>query len=426
MARAGAGFPVPQALRRWRVIVGSALLLLAACERRPEPVPPVSVPETTVRDSAGVRVVRAGFASDSLGPLLTVLDTVLDGANAEQDGVIGLVAVQPLSDTSLVVFSAGGPSLLRYDGRPMRASPIGTTGTAPGMYGSRATVLPFARDTLVLWDAEAGRVSWITPTGLQMHALVEYSLSRLGTVSGVWTDGTIIGMTAISAGEQQPGMSRAPSALLRFTPTGALRDTLVAFRGAERVVQVGRAGGPREVAPVRAVSVPFGRSTLWTVGLSSVLLLDTEACHVERRDSTGALVLRLDFACAVETVTDADRAQFLAEVLSSARSPSDSAVRRRFVEDATFPPSKPTASALLTDAWDRIWIRLPVQRLSDDWRWWVFEADGTPITTLRVAREWRIAGVQARDLLVAATERDDAPPVVARLALPDVLHRTPD
>jgi hypothetical protein len=424
MARTRVGFPVPHSSWWRRVLVGGALLSLqAGCERRPEPVPPASVPETAVRDSAGVRVVRAGFASDALGPLLTVLDTVLDGANAEQDGVIGLVAVQPLSDTSLVVFSASGPMLLRYDGRPMRASPIGTTGTAPGMYGSRATVLPYTRDTLVLWDADAGRVSWITSTGLHMHALVDYSLSRLGTVSGVWPDGTMIGMTAVPPGEQQPGVSRAPSALLRFTPTGALRDTLVAFRGVERVVQVGRAGGPREVAPVRAVSVPFGRSTLWSVGTASVLLLDTEGCEVERRDSTGALVLRLDLACAVETVTEADRAQFLAEILSSARSRSDSAVRRRFVEDATFPPSKATASGLLTDAWDRIWIRLPVQGLTDDWRWWVFDADGTPITTLRVGRDWRIASVQAQTLLVVATERDDAPPVVARLALPDVLHR---
>jgi hypothetical protein len=178
--------------------------------------------------------------------------------------------------------------------------------------------------------------------------------------------------------------------------------------------------------PVRAVNVPFGRSTLWAVGQQSVLLLDTEGCRVERRDSMGGLTMRLDFACAVEAVTDADRQQFLQEVLSTARSGSDSAVRRRFVEDATFPPSKATASGLLTDAWDRIWVRLPVQSLSDDWRWLVFDADGTPITAVQVGRDWRIASVQRTDLLVVATDRDDAPPVVARLSLPAVLQRSPD
>lgn len=418
---------VTRALRRCALLgVGALVGLQAACERRPAPVPPAEVPETVVRDSAGVRVVRAGFAADSLGPLLTVLDTLLNGADAEQEGVIGLVAVQPLSDTSLVVFSAAGPSLLRYDGRPLRGSPLAARGTAPGTHGSRATVLPYGRDTLVLWDAEAGRVSWITPAGLRMHVPVAYPLSRLATVSGVWRDGTVIAMTALPPGEQQPGVSRAPSALLRFAADGALRDTVIIFRGVERVVQVARVGGALDVTPVRAVNVPFGRSTLWTVGQASVLLLDTEGCHVERRDSTGALTLRLDLTCAVEAVTDADRDQFLREVLSTARSRSDSTVRRRFVEEATFPPSKPTASGLLTDPWERIWVRLPVNGLADDWRWWVFEADGTPLSTLQVGREWRIASVQSTDLLVVSTEREDAPPVVARLALPTVLHRPRD
>jgi len=410
---------------RWcaRLGVGALVCLQAACERRPEPMPPASAPETVVRDSAGVRVVRAGFAADASGPLLAVLDTLLDGADPEHEGTIGLVAVQPFSDSSLVLFSAAGPSLLRYDGRPLRGAPVGEAGPDPGMYGARATVLPYGRDTLVLWDPAASRVSWFTSQGLSVHAVLEYPRARLGAVSGVWRDGTVIGMTAVPPGEQQPGVSRSPSALLRFAPGGALRDTLVVFRGAERVVQVAGVGGMREMAPVRAVNVPFGRSTLWTVGASSVLLLDTEGCHVERRDLTGALTLRLDLACAVEAVTDTDRERFLGEVLSTARSRSDSSVRRQFVDDATFPPSKATASGLLTDAWDRIWVRLPVNGLADDWRWWVFEADGTPITTLQVGREWRIASVQDRDLLVVATDREDAPPVVARLSLPAVLHQ---
>jgi hypothetical protein len=411
-------------VRRWCALlcVGALGPLQAGCERRPAPVPPAETPDVVVRDSAGVRVVRAGFASDSLGPLLAVRDTLLNGADSAQAGVIGVVAVQPLAESSLVVLSAAGPSLLRYDGRPLRGAPMAVSGTAPGTFGSRATVLPYGRDTLVLWDANAGRVSWLTATGLFLHAQLSYPLSRLGTVSGVWRDGTVVGMTASPPGEQQAGVSRVPSALLRFGSDGALRDTLITFRGVERVVQVGRAGGALDVAPRRAVSVPFGRSTLWTVGPSSVLLLDTEGCRVERWDATGALVLRLELTCAVEAVTEADRARFLNEVLASARSRSDSTVRRRLVEEATFPPTKPTASGLLTDDWNRIWVRLPVREVTDDWRWWVFAADGTPLTSVRIARAWQIARVQATDLLVVSADRADAPPVVARLVLPAALR----
>jgi hypothetical protein len=182
--------------------------------------------------------------------------------------------------------------------------------------------------------------------------------------------------------------------------------------------------GPTHM-PVRSVSVPFGRTTLWTVGHDAILLLDTEGCQVERRDAAGALTLRLDVGCAVEAVTERDRAQFLAEVLETARSRADSTVRRRFVEEATFPPAKATASGLLTDAWGRIWVRRPVEATGDDWRWLVFDDDGTPAGTLRLARRWRIAHVGARDLLAVAADEDDAPPVVARFPLSAPLQRAP-
>ncbi len=416
--------------RAWRALSSSALALalLIACERggtRGGDAVDTAAPALQVRDSAGVRVVRAGFASTDTGAVLRMLDTLLDGARPEHEGVVGLTGVQPLSDSSLVVFSASGPSLLRFPARGASPLVIGRSGSAPGEHGSRAVLLPYAPDTLLLWDADAMRLMRVTAEGIGDAVSIGDSTSRLATVSGVLRDGSVIGATIVPLAAQQPGLSRAPAALVRFGADGLFVDTLVRFRGPERVVQLGRGGGDADEARVRAQSVPFGRATLWTVGRESVLLLDTEACHVERRDAEGTLRLRLDFACTIEAVSAADREQFLAEVLASARSRADSSVRRRFVAEATFPPAKATASGLLTDAWERIWVRLPVRGVTDDWRWQVYEADGTPIAALQVGRRWRIAAVRSADLLVVDSERDDAPPVVARLALPEVLHRAP-
>ncbi len=378
------------------------------------------------RDSAGVRLVKAGFGRAPMdnAEQLRVLDTLLNASTPRGEALVGLSALQPLGDSSLVVFTTSVPALLRYAPGRERPDTFSHSGTAPGEYGARTAVLPYQLDTLLLWDWDAGRLTRITADGIgDTPVLLQYQLSRLASVSGAFLDGSVIGVAFSTPEEQDVGRSRTPAALVRFFPSGELRDTLVQFRGPERVVQKGRLPGRPDEQALRTLSVPFGRGTLWSIGTASVLLLDTEACHIERHDSTGTLVMRLDFTCAVEAVGEADRAAFLAEVLSSARSPSDSAVRQRFVDEATFPPSKSTASGLLTDAWDRIWLRLPPDTHPTLWIWWVFDADGTPRARFSLEKSYRIAAVRGRDALAVSADEDDALPVVVRLALPSALHR---
>jgi len=418
--------PVCMPARALNTLTTLALLFtVTACGRSPNGAD-APAPSTSVRDSAGIRIVTAGFLRDSLdaSELLTVIDTLLDGRRPEDEAVVGLVALQPLGDSSFVMFSESGPTLIRYAMQPGAApDTISHAGTEPGAYGPRATLLPFHHDTLLLWDRDAGRITRVTGDSLVAEVLLDYPLMRLASVSGAFLDGTPIGVTVALPVEQGAGVSRAPMSLLRFARDGAFRDTLAQVRGPERAVQIGRPGAAGDNIPVRSGSVPFGRTTLWTVGTNSVLLHDTESCHVARHDSTGALTMRLDFDCAIEAVTEQDRAQFLAEVLSTARSRSDSAIRRRFVEEASFPPAKSTASGLLTDPWDRIWVRLPVGSADDDWVWWVFDAEGVPMVRLGLSRQWRIAAVRERDLIAVQSDRADVPPVVVRMALPAALHR---
>lgn len=418
---------------RWHVLrvccalSAIAALLLSACER-PATEAVADAPPPQVRDSAGVRIVSAGFSRDEISAdeALTVGDTLLDGAIPATEAVVGVLSMQPLADSSLVLFSASEPLLLRFTsfGQNASADTLGAPATSAGAYSSRATLLPFHPDTLLLWDADAARLTRVTARGIGEAVTLEYDPRRLATVSGAWLDGTPIAVTVALPGEQGAGVSRAPMALLRFTPDGVFRDTLLHMRGPERAVVLGRSQGEPGV-PVRVANIPLGRTTLWTVGRDNVLVLDTEACHIARHDTTGAITFRLDFHCSIEAVTEEDRVRFTAEVLASARSRSDSAVRRRIASEASFPPAKSTASGLLTDQWDRIWLRLPVAGLSDDWVWWVFDSDGMPLTRLRLGRRWRIAAVRERDFIAVEADRDDAPPIVVRMALPAVLRHSP-
>ena len=419
-------FPAHMPARAIKTLSALALSCAAvACGSSPRAAD-TPAPSTSVRDSAGIRIVAGGFSRDALTPseLLTVIDTLLDGRRPDDEAVVGLVALQPIGDSSFVMFSESGPTLIRYSTRVGDPpDTIGHHGTEPGAYGPRATLLPFVRDTLLLWDRDAGRITRVTADSLLGEILLDYPMMRLAAVSGAFRDGTPIGVTVALPVEQGAGVSRAPMSLLRFAQNGAFRDTIAQVRGPERAVQIGRPGAVGDNTPVRSGSVPFGRTTLWTVGTSSVLLHDTEGCHVGRHDSTGVLSMRLDFNCSIEAVTEQDRAQFLAEVLSTARSRSDSAIRQRFVDEASFPPAKSTASGLLTDQWDRIWIRLPVESTNADWVWWVFDAEGVPMVRLGLARQWRIAAVRDNDLIAVQSDRTDVPPVVVRMALPAALHR---
>lgn len=418
---------VAHALRLGSAFVAIAALLLNGCER-PAPVATGTVLGPHVRDSSGVRIVSAGFSRDSLreDERLTARDTLLNGASPTGEAVVGVVALQPLADSFVVLFSESGPSLLRFSIPAGVRSPdtLGYAGTGPGAYSSRSTVLPYLPDTLLLWDAEPSRLSRVSAGGITDAFILNYEASRVATVSGAWRDGTPIGVTVAAPGEQRPGVSRAPMALLRFTADGQFRDTLVPLRGPERSILMGQSTVDKDV-PVRVGNVPFGRTSLWAVGSDNVLVLDTESCHINRYDSTRTLQLRVDFHCAIEAVTEQDKAAFLGEVMRTARSRSDSAVRTRMAREASFAPAKPTASGLLTDAWDRIWVRLPVRSATDDWVWWVFDRDGMPLTRVGIARQWRIAAIRDKDIIVVEAERDDAPPVVATMSLPPVLQRLP-
>jgi hypothetical protein len=337
--------------------------------------------------------------------------------------VVGLVSIQPLADSSLVFFSASEPALWRVPRAGDAPQRLGENAASIGALSARSLLLPYTPDTLLLWDAEAGRLTRVTADSLVAPRTLAYPIARLSTVSGALRDGSIIGVTITPPGEHALGHTRAPAALLRFADDGALLDTLTEFNGPERVVQAGRTSGEPDQRPMRAVSVPFGRASLWSIGRESVVLFDTEGCRIERFGSDGQLQQRLDIGCRVEAITERDKRQFLEEVLATAKSRADSTIRRRFVEQSTFPSTKATASGLLTDAWDRLWVRLPVRDLEEPWRWQVFDADGTPVATFRLGREWRIAAVRTRDVIVVANDREDAPPVVGVAQLPPGLQR---
>jgi hypothetical protein len=407
--------------------VGVVALLaaaLAACGPPPADETTDAVPATRVRDSAGVRLVAAGFVRTPLADdeRLGAPDTLLDAAR-DGDVFTGLAAVAFFDDGSLAAFSRSGPVLVRVvprDGAPPRVDTIATGGPAPGQVGEHGALLPRPGGGAWFHDHDAGRLAPVDTGGVGDGVLLDYPIAQLAAVEGAFADGTIIGYTIAPPDVQGTGLARAPAALLRFHPDGRLRDTLRTVRGPERIVQRGRLS--RSEAPtLRTGSVPYGRNTLVAVAPERLLLLDTEGCHVAWHDTTGTLVQRLDVRCTIELVTEQTRARFRAELLRTARSASDSLLRDRVARSASFPPTRATMAALRTDAAARAWLRLPSDADSTASVWWVFDADATPLARVGVPSPWEIVAIGRTSLVAAALDRDDMLPVVVRFPLPAVL-----
>jgi acetoin utilization deacetylase AcuC-like enzyme len=416
-------------MTRRALSLGLALAASAACAcgEAPPAGRADAVPATTVRDSAGVRIVASGFVRTALAAdeRLAVRDTLIDAAR-DGDAFTSLRSVQPLADGALLAWIADGSRLLRVgppaaDGR----RPVDTLAAAgPDVDGSGTLLLPYTGDTVLLWDGTAGRVQAVTAAGVARTVTPvlpdDASIAMIGAFAG----GAPVGYAVVPPEVQGTGLSRARAAVLRFSPDGARHDTVRAVRGPERVVQVGRRS--RSEAPqVRTGLVPYGRTTLVAVRPAGLLLLDTEGCHVEWRAPDGRLEQRLDLRCTVELVTDATREEYRAALLRTARSASDTLLRERVARNASLPPAKATMADLRTDRAGRAWLGLPADADSTASIWWVFAADATPLARVGVPRPWTLVAVEDSTAVAVMLERPDALPRVARLALPPALHPTP-
>jgi hypothetical protein len=346
-----------------------------------------AAPASTVRDSAGVRIVesvRPRLTADqawrlTAEPLLTIGVTEGDPGYQLSD-VVGAVRMP----SGLVVVADGGTQEIRVftaEGTLVRR--VGGRGEGPGEFSGLSGMGRGPSGALWAYDFTLRRISWLYPSDESLRSATLGPEPPVLSPVGALPDGSFVlkqlwGAQGV-ASATHTGLRRDPVAYVRFDPSGALLDTLALVPGREVVISL---EGDRGVMS----TPPFGRTSLGGILDGRVLIGSQTRFELEEWTPDGTLkrVLRLPDIDLRVTEEDIQR---YAEHRRSTASPGEEARVERELADVEVPELRPAYGELLVDGAGNLWIG----------RW---EADGSP------ARAWTVLDATGTWLVSVGTPSD--------------------
>lgn len=341
---------------------------------------------TTVRDSAGVRIVENGAAAArdtwSLGrEPVTEIGRVQGPEEYRFDRIRD---VERTSDGRIVVANFGDASLKLYgaDGGHLRTA--GGKGGGPGEFRYLSDLDLLAGDSIVAWDLRLERLSIFSPTG----EFVRSRPLRPPQEAGVLT---FVGLT----GGGTPVLYGATSAPAEG---GSFRRDLLVHRYDD-----GRAPGPRiarvpgdeqfrwdyEMRGKQAFLIlpyPFGTSTSLAVGEERVCVTTGGAYEVRCHGLAGELRTVVRQRHDRPTVAEEDVDRFVEDVVSGIeRKPFRERAEEAYRGLEGMPARRPSVDRLRIDERGNLWVREYRPRYEEgDRTWAVFGPDGRREATVGV------------------------------------------
>lgn len=339
----------------------------------------VEDPRVTRADSAGVEIVTTAEATWPEGeewrigdpPLLAVADSVLAIRRA--------AGITRLSSGEIVVADAGGRIVL-----------LDSSGAVTRTLASRVAGRPYrtlfwiaaAGDTVLAYDIADHRLvrypPAAAPTAIELRTVARSSFTPLRPL-GRFVSG---GIVAASGGSSFPfpgdeyEARRDSAVLLRYSPSGRVRDTLMILPWGETFGVPTRQGRRQMLVPM---PLPYGRTTSAATAGNQLYVGTGERYEIAVFDTTGALVRVVRVPVEPDSLTGAAADSYVARMRSRVP-PGDSVSADRALADALehapFPRRLPAYERVLVDSSGVIWVldAMPVTRESVTWR--VFAADG--------------------------------------------------
>lgn len=388
---------VYQFVRSLAVVILSPCLILAACSG---PGGGSAAPETTVRDSAGIRVVEnppPAFApSWKLEPLPVA--SIGDGMGDPALELHEVTDVVVLADGSIVIANAGTHEVRLYSpsGRPGPAA--GGPGEGPGEFMGEIQLACMPGDSILAYDWALRRA-----TVLDRHATVgrTIDLRHLDPnvdLRGVMSDGTLV--LSLRHLQLSEGLNADSVVFVRTDTRGSPIDWPGWARFSRLVLR--QFNGPPVID-----DLPFGPTGQAAAVGSGMIVLDGIAPQYVVRGDGGmpTMIVRWDALPATITQGMIDRFVDWDRTLERRYvSPTD---RERWLESIDFPAVAPATSGLVIDSNG---ARVFVEEWRPPWApgdaaWLVFAADGRMIARLEVPTGLDVLAVSGD--LVAGLERDD-------------------
>lgn len=348
--------------------------------------------QAQVRDSAGVRLVRASLTEATPRWTLAERPSLVAGSEdgppgAQLDRVRGALRT---ADGGVVVLSAGTHALVFFDraGRFVRAA--GGRGGGPGEFESPVSLARLRGDSLAVWDGGQRRLSVFGPDGTHARDVSVQADpgSFFPEVRGVFADGGFVltpgaSVAAMMEGE---GSRRDPLAFIRFGADGAPLDTLGTFPGDETFLVRRESGFAWDV-------VPFGSRTVGAGGPGAFAVANSGSNEIAVFDASGKLARVVHGPFQPRPVTRGDVDRYRERRLAVAADPQRRREAELILAAAPVPERAPAFGSVLVDARDRLWVQeypLPGATFA---AWAVIDADGRVAGRVEIPVDFQLTDV---------------------------------
>jgi hypothetical protein len=330
---------------RRRVPLASLLLLslLTGCGEGTDQAPTVMV-----RDSAGIRLSEASRPEtiDST-PWAQALLIGREDAGPEYrfDEIAGLVL---RSDGSLVVANGGTQEIRFFDAQGAYQHSVGRAGSGPGEYSRTIRLLPYTRDSLLVWDFTRRQVTVLDRDGGLARSFAITEAEPNPGIVGAYPDGTLlVGSRHLRLA---PGDNADSVVFQRLAPDGRSRGSIGWFRTSIIHFQMTDAGPVIDDHPF----IP--RADVAVVEGGFVVALGDRAV-LQRVDLTGRLAAEHRWAVPATPLDPGAVATWTQDDLARQSSDAARARRQAWLDDLAMPANAPVISQvrIATDA--TRWIR---------------------------------------------------------------------
>ncbi|MBB4636905.1 hypothetical protein [Longimicrobium terrae] len=303
---------------------------------------------TTVRDSAGIRIVENRGAPPPLGWSVNAQPALDIGAQGPGTELYQVMAAVRTPRGQIIVANAGTSQVRIYspDGRLVRST--GRRGSGPGEFESLFWVGALPGDSIAAWDAGLGRLTVLSPAGDVVRVVTPREpLGMFAQAAGVLPDGRLI-----VAGGSAPSASASPEPRVRrhtvtYTLLGRTGEAspLGRFPGTEMLTMT-PAGGGFLMRPL-----PFGRQTVVAVqnGMAVVGTADRDEVTAYEPGRGARGIVRL--GAQPVPVTKDDIAAYRRSLVTLGME-GDATFQRQqelLLDKAPYPRTMPAYTALLSD-----------------------------------------------------------------------------
>jgi hypothetical protein len=360
-----------------------------------------------VTDSAGVRLVLNDFPSAGKVPLWILEEEprveigVVDGADEYQLFDVSDAVV--LLSGGLALANRGTHELRYYDARGQFIRSVGGEGDGPGEFRRIQFLGRFGGDSLLSFDDRHRRASVFDEQGRFVRSFSLNAPTNTGrpSLAGVLSNGAIVIREnhPYIAGVTTTGPDRSPVPLLLSVPTGADRDTLGVFPGAENFVFAAPVAFWFSVRPVT-----FGRRLVSAAEGDRIAVAETDTFAIRIYGSDGALhqvVRQRRVPVPIET---AEIVRVNDSVLSTVEDPRYRGFYREMFELMPKHETFPALSSIQLDRLGNLWVEEYRQPGDQRSIWQVFGQDGRRIARAEIPVELQVLDIGADYLMGIAQD----------------------